>query len=65
MITVYLTIYLMTVDQDRQLKIPAYITQSTHRPDITLVLGSTKQLILLELTLPWEETMEEHVRKRE
>lgn len=56
----------MTVDLDRQLKIPPHITQSTLRPDIILVSEATKQLILLELTVPWEERMEEaQERKRE
>ncbi len=49
----------MTVDLERQLKIPTHITQSKLRPDIILVSEATKQLILLELTVPWEERMEE------
>jgi len=44
----------MTVDLDRQLKIPAHITQSMLRLDNILISESTKQLILLELTVPWE-----------
>ncbi len=56
----------MTVDLERQLKIPTHITQSKLRPDIILVSEATKQLILLELTVPWEERMEEaQERKRE
>ncbi len=49
----------LTVDLDRQLKIPAHITQTMLRPDIVLVSESTKQFMLLELTVPWEERMEE------
>ncbi len=56
----------MTVDLERQLKIPKQLTQSKLRPDIILVSEATKQLILLELTVPWEERMEEdQERKRE
>lgn len=56
----------MTVDLERQLKIPTHITQSKLRPDIIVVSEATKQLILLELTVPWEERIEEaQERKRE
>ncbi len=56
----------MTVDLERQLKIPTHITQSKLRPDIILVSEATKQLILMELTVPLEERMEEaQERKRE
>lgn len=56
----------MTVDLERQLKIPPHITHSRLRPDIILVSEATKQLFLLELTVPWEERMEEaQERKRE
>ena len=56
----------MTVDLERQLKIPPHITQTRLRPDIILVSEATKQLLLLELTVPWEERMEEaQKRKRE
>ena len=56
----------LTVDLERQLKIPPYITQSKLRLDIILVYKATKQLVLLELTVPWEDRMEEaQERKRE
>ena len=58
--------WVMTVDLERQLKIPSHITQTRLRPDIILVSEATKQLLLLELTVPWEERMEEaQERKRE
>ncbi|RXN32649.1 reverse transcriptase [Labeo rohita] len=47
--------WVMSVDLERQLKIPQHIIQSTLRPDIILVSEATRQLILLELTVPWEE----------
>lgn len=56
----------MTVDSEKQLKIPSHINQSRLRPDIILVSEATKQLFMLELTVPWEERMEEaQERKRE
>nr|BAC82600.1 reverse transcriptase [Danio rerio] len=57
--------WVMSVDLERQLKIPPHVTQSTLRPDIILVSEATRQLTLLELTVPWEERMEEaQERKR-
>lgn len=50
--------WVMTVDLERQLKIPPHITQSSLRPDIILVSEAIRQLMLLELTLLWEERME-------
>ncbi len=56
----------MTVDLERQLKIPTHITQSKLRPDFILVSEATQQLILMELTVAWEERMEvAQERKRE
>ena len=58
--------WVMSVDLERQLKIPPHITQTRLRPDIILVSEATKQLVLLELTVPWEERIEEaQERKRE
>ena len=55
----------MTVDLERQLRIPPHIIQTSLRPDVILVSEATKQLCLLELTVPWEERMEEeHERGR-
>lgn len=49
----------MIVDPERQLKIPHLITQYTLRLNILIVSEATKQLILLELRVPWEERMKE------
>jgi len=55
----------MTVDLERQLKNPAHIIQTSLRPDTILVSEATRQLVLLELTVPWEERMgEAQERKR-
>lgn len=52
----------MMVDLKKQLNIPPHITQSS----IILVSEATKQLFLLELTVPWKERMEEaQERKRD
>lgn len=57
--------WVMTVDLEKQLKIPPHITQCRLRPDIILVSEATKQLFLLELTVPWEERMEEAQERKE
>lgn len=49
----------MKVDLSKQLKLPAQITPSW----LIIVSNSNKQLIILELTVPWEEHMVE-VNKR-
>jgi len=40
--------WMMAVELERQLKIPAHIVQTTLRPDTILVSEATRQLILLE-----------------
>ncbi|XP_038131552.1 uncharacterized protein LOC119776958 [Cyprinodon tularosa] len=53
------------VDIGRQLKFPEHIVRTLLRPDLVLTSDSTKQVVLLELTVPWEDRMEEaHERKR-
>ena len=44
---------------DWQLRFPEHIVETTLRPDIVLFSDSTKQVVLLDLTVPWEERMEE------
>lgn len=54
----------MRLGHDRQPKIPTHIVQSLLRPDI-FVAEATRLLILLELTVPLEERLEEvQERKR-
>ena len=48
----------MRADLDRQLKFPQEITATSLRPDIVLWSTSTKTVIMVELTVPWEEGME-------
>jgi hypothetical protein len=55
----------MIVDLEKQLQIPQDIVETRLRPDIVLLSRSTKQLVFIELTVPWEERAEEaHERKR-
>ena len=37
---------------------PADIVTTAQRPDMLILPGSLKTIILIELTLPWEENME-------
>ncbi|CAM4610300.1 unnamed protein product [Leuciscus chuanchicus] len=49
----------LEVDHGKQIKIPTRIISTWLHPDMIIVSDSTKQLILLELTVPWEERMDE------
>lgn len=49
----------MTVDRGKQLWFPENIIETTLRWDVALVSNSSKQVIMLELTVPWEERMKE------
>lgn len=54
----------MRVDLGRQLKFPEEIAVISLRLDIVLWSQSTKQVTLIELTVPWEGRVEEaHERK--
>lgn len=53
------------VDLAKQLKFPEVVAKTTLRPDIVVTSVASKQVSLLELTVPWEDRMEEaHERKR-
>ena len=54
----------LRVDLGKQLKFPFHVTSSRLRPDIVLFSDSTKQVVLLELTVPWEEHMEEAFERK-
>ncbi|XP_061772124.1 uncharacterized protein LOC133562186 [Nerophis ophidion] len=49
----------LSVDLGKQLKFPDVVAKTTLRPDIVLTSVASKQVILLELTVPWEDRMEE------
>ena len=46
------------VDLHRQLKFPSLIAATSSRPDIVLWSIRTRQVVILELTVPWEERTE-------
>ena len=55
----------LMVDLQQRLKFPAEIGETSLRPDIVIWSKKTKQVILVELTVPWEERMEDaHERKK-
>ena len=55
----------MTADIGRQMKFPEEVAVTASRPDIVLWSTQTKQVVMLELTVPWEERVEEaNERKR-
>ncbi len=49
----------MRVDLGKQLRFPEVITETSLRPDIVVFSEKSKQVVMLELTVPWEERMEE------
>lgn len=49
----------LRVDLCKQLRFPENIVDTRLRPDIVLYSESSKRVFMLELTVPWEERMEE------
>lgn len=47
------------VDLGSQLKVPEHIIQTRQWPDVLICSDATKHVIMWELTVPWEEFMEE------
>ncbi|KAJ8004371.1 hypothetical protein DPEC_G00158500 [Dallia pectoralis] len=55
----------LEVDLGKQLKFPGTAATTSLRPDMLLISETSKQIILLELTVPWEDRIEEaNERKR-
>lgn len=55
----------LQVDLGRQLKFPENILATSLRPDVVATSESTKQVVPVELTVPWEDRLEEaNERKR-
>ena len=50
---------LMSVDVDKKLIFPQCIATTTLRPDIVLWSQSSRQVAMVELTVPWVERTEE------
>lgn len=49
----------LLVDLEWQLKFPNHTEATTLHPDIVLLSETTKQVVLLELTVPWKDWLEE------
>jgi hypothetical protein len=57
--------WLLAADVGDQLKFPQEVAITNSRPDIVLWSRNSRQVIILELTVPWEERIEEaNERKR-
>jgi hypothetical protein len=55
----------MEVDLHRQQKFPPVIAVTNSRPDMVLWSIKSRQVVVIELTVPWEEHIEEaNERKR-
>ncbi|KAM9850143.1 tectonic-1 [Aulostomus maculatus] len=55
----------LRVDLGKQLKFPEIVATTSLRPDVVLTSATSKQVVLLELTVPWEDHIEEaNERKR-
>ncbi|TWW79887.1 hypothetical protein D4764_10G0009170 [Takifugu flavidus] len=54
----------LQVDLGRQLKFPEHISATSLRPDMVLTSESTKQVVLVELTVPWEDRLEEANKRK-
>ncbi len=45
----------LQVDLGKQLKFPDHVTATSLRPDMVLLSAALKQVLLMELTVPWED----------
>ena len=54
----------MRVDLKQRMEFPSEIAVTNKRPDIVIWSAKTKQAVLLELTVPWEERIEEAYERK-
>lgn len=54
----------LTVDLGSQLKFLQHVAETTLRPDIVLVSEAMKSHVMLKLTVPWVERMEEAFERK-
>ena len=54
----------LQTDLGKQLVFPGHIAITAKRPDIILYSDETKQVVLLELTVPWETRIEEAYERK-
>lgn len=52
------------VDLGSMLQFPSEITKTSLRPDIVMWSSSTKTVLLIELTVPWEEGVEAAFKRK-
>ena len=48
----------MKIDLEKRVKIPPEISVTNMRPDVLIISESSKQMIMVELTVPHEERIE-------
>jgi hypothetical protein len=53
----------MRVDLEKRLVFPEFV-QTTLRPDIVLLAPQGKKIVLIELTVPWEERCDEAYERK-
>ena len=51
-------------DLNEALHFPSHIVQTRERPDIVVWSENIKRILLVELTVPWEENMEEAFERK-
>ena len=54
----------LRVDIHEKLVVPEFIVKTKQRPDIVLFSKSSKRIIFIELTVPWEEALEEAYERK-
>ena len=54
----------LQTDLGKQLVFPTHIAITDKRPDIILFSDETKQVVLIELTVPWETRVEEAYERK-
>ena len=52
------------VDMRKQLRFQESITRTELRPDMILVSETTRLAVILELTVPWDDRMEEETERK-
>ena len=54
----------LQADLRKQLRFPEEIVTTNYRPDIVIFWRSSRICIMIELTVPWEERMEEAYERK-
>jgi len=56
--------WVLQADLDRKLIFPEEIAVTNQRPDVVIWSAKTRQVVMIELTVPWEERMEEAYERK-